>query len=497
AARGHPGRRHGLRGREAGGGHLLHLPPARLRPAGARRGAAGPGRAVRDRPRRRGRPRRRDPRRQPGPQLPALRAQHGGHGPGRGGRVPHDAQPRLPPCRPGRGALPARHRPRRGGGPGPGHPAPRQGPAAPAWRGHRAARLRRHRARGRGGGRGAGAHGGQHALREAARPRAGARTGAQPRGLRDHRGQRGHGRRRLRRVRAAGRRRRAAAGPAPGPARRLPAPRQPRGPPGRGGHRRRRHPRRPAPPLARPGRPGGARQANRRRLNSPAPAAGRPPYTGRAGHAMPAGIAQGATLQEAATERERRARMNVFSSASARAALPRRIYRYRVLGMGLGAIAIASVLFELDAGPVRWALCAATGLLWPQLARWLAFRSRDPFAAEQRNLVLDSTIAAAWVPLMHFNLLPSVLLVALSAADKINTGIPGLLQRTVLPTLAVILAGGLATGFAFAPDSSTTVILASLPMLLIHSLVVGQARLQLVRKILYKNQELDRLGRTD
>src|SRR5690606_41058805 len=42
---------------------------------------------------------------------------------------------------------------------------------------------------------------------------------------------------------------------------------------------------------------------------------------------------------------------------------------------------------------------------------WLAFRSRDPFAAEQRNLVLDSTIAAAWVPLMHFNLLPSVLLV--------------------------------------------------------------------------------------
>lgn len=212
---------------------------------------------------------------------------------------------------------------------------------------------------------------------------------------------------------------------------------------------------------------------------------------------MPAGIAQGATLQEAATERERRARMNVFSSASARAALPRRIYRYRVLGMGLGAIAIASVLFELDAGPVRWALCAATGLLWPQLARWLAFRSRDPFAAEQRNLVLDSTIAAAWVPLMHFNLLPSVLLVALSAADKINTDIPGLLQRTVLPTLAVILAGGLATGFAFAPDSSTTVILASLPMLLIHSLVVGQARLQLVRKILYKNQELDRLGRTD
>lgn len=202
-------------------------------------------------------------------------------------------------------------------------------------------------------------------------------------------------------------------------------------------------------------------------------------------------------LQEAQTERDRRARMNVFGSASARAALPRRIYRYRMIGMGLGAVAIAAVLVELEAGPVRWTLCLATGLLWPHLARWLADRSKDPFAAEQRNLVLDSAIAVAWVPLMHFNLLPSVLLVALSAADKINTDIPGLFKRTLLPSLAALLATGLATGFAFDPASSTTVILASLPMLLIHSLVVGQARLQLVRKILYKNQELDRLGRTD
>jgi 1-deoxy-D-xylulose-5-phosphate synthase len=35
AARPHPGRRHGLRRAQAGGGHLLHLPAARLRPAGA------------------------------------------------------------------------------------------------------------------------------------------------------------------------------------------------------------------------------------------------------------------------------------------------------------------------------------------------------------------------------------------------------------------------------------------------------------------------------
>src|SRR5690606_22973337 len=94
-------------------------------------------------------------------------------------------------------------------------------------------------------------------------------------------------------------------------------------------------------------------------------------------------------------------RASVFSSPRARAALPRRVYRYRILGMGLGAVAMAMVLWELQAGPARWGLCALTGLAWPHLAYLLAKRSADPFVAEQRNLLVDSAIAALWVPLMH------------------------------------------------------------------------------------------------
>lgn len=187
----------------------------------------------------------------------------------------------------------------------------------------------------------------------------------------------------------------------------------------------------------------------------------------------------------------------VFDSPRARAALPRRIYRYRVLGMGLGAFALAMVLWELQAGPLRWALCALTGLAWPHVAYLLARRSADPFRAEQRNLLADSAIAAAWVPLMHFNLLPSVLLLALSAADKVNSDVPGIFRRTLPVSLAAVLAGGLATGFAFEPASSTTVILACLPMLLIHTGLVSLGRQQLVRKVVQKNRELDQLGSVD
>jgi len=191
------------------------------------------------------------------------------------------------------------------------------------------------------------------------------------------------------------------------------------------------------------------------------------------------------------------AHARVFGSERARAALPGRIYPYRMIGMGSGALAIAMVLLETGAGPVRWTLCVLTGLAWPHIAYLLARRSASPFHGEQRNLVLDSTIAALWVPLLHFNLLPSVLLLALSAVDKINTDIPGLLRRTVPVSLAALLAGGLATSFAFQPESSTAVILACLPMLLIHTLVVGLGRLRLLRKVVEKNRELDRLGSTD
>jgi hypothetical protein len=107
-------RRPGDRRHEAGGGDLLDLPAARLRPADPRRGAAEPGRDLRAGPRRPGRRRRRDPRRQLRPGLPALHPEHGRDGAVGRERMPPDADHGLPLPGPGGGALSARRRRRRG-----------------------------------------------------------------------------------------------------------------------------------------------------------------------------------------------------------------------------------------------------------------------------------------------------------------------------------------------------------------------------------------------
>lgn len=177
--------------------------------------------------------------------------------------------------------------------------------------------------------------------------------------------------------------------------------------------------------------------------------------------------------------------------------LPQRIHRFRLLGMGLAAICIAAVLHEHGAAPWAWALCVFTGVVWPHVAMRLSSRSASPYRAEVRNLLADSAFAGAWVGLMAFNLLPSVLLFTLVTVDKISTAIPRLWLWSLPAFAAGVFVGSAANGFEVRAHTSTTVLLACLPMLLIHTIAVALASNRLVHKVREKNRLLDELSRTD
>ncbi len=165
--------------------------------------------------------------------------------------------------------------------------------------------------------------------------------------------------------------------------------------------------------------------------------------------------------------------------------------------MGLAALPLIAVLRELDAGWLSWLWVTLTCLVWPHVAYFIARRSPDPFRAELRNFVIDSLFAGSWVPMMHFNLLPSVILLTVVTADKVNSGIRGLWLRALPGMVLAILVGGLLTGFAMQPQTSNTVLLASLPILVIHTLAVSLSSYRLVRKVQQQNITLDEIARLD
>ena len=177
--------------------------------------------------------------------------------------------------------------------------------------------------------------------------------------------------------------------------------------------------------------------------------------------------------------------------------LPRRVYPLRVLGMGLGGVVVGVVLWERNAGLAAWLCMAVICCVWPHVAHHLSRRSADPYRAEIRNLLVDSALAVVLVTLMHFNLLPSVLLVTLTMVDKITTGIRGLWARSLPGMAGAAVAGAAFNGFQWAPETSMPVILACLPVMVLHTLSVSLVSYRLIRRVSRQNQLLDELRRID
>lgn len=183
--------------------------------------------------------------------------------------------------------------------------------------------------------------------------------------------------------------------------------------------------------------------------------------------------------------------------SKAQRSLPKRVHRFRTLGMGLASFPLAAVFSELGSSWPAWTWMILICFIWPQLAYFVARRSADPFLAERRNLVIDSAIAGTCLPIMHFNLLPSVVLLSVTTADKINSGVRGLWLHSLPGMILAPILIGLLTGFKVDLQSSTFVILFCLPLLVLHVLAVSLNSYRLVRHMQMQNLKLEELSRVD
>lgn len=174
-----------------------------------------------------------------------------------------------------------------------------------------------------------------------------------------------------------------------------------------------------------------------------------------------------------------------------------RVYRLRTLGLGLAFFCVASVFRERGAPPLIWAALVLDAFVWPHVAYWLARRAADAREAEYRHLLVDSALGGVWVGLMAFNVLPSVLFVTMLTLDKIAVGGRGLLLRSLTLIALGVAGGSAATGFAFAPATSMTVVLACMPFLVAYPLGISLVSRALSARVRQQNRLLEELTRTD
>jgi diguanylate cyclase len=169
----------------------------------------------------------------------------------------------------------------------------------------------------------------------------------------------------------------------------------------------------------------------------------------------------------------------------------------RSMGVGLAFLAVSGVFYANHASPFAWAALTFNGFAWPHLAWYLARRSADPYGAELRNLIIDSASSGVWIVLMHFNLLPSALLVGMLSMDKICVGGWRFLARTATAQLGGVLVSLLLFGFHFEPDTSLVQILLCLPFLTAYPIGVATLTFALARRVRQQNKLLAELNRID
>ena len=175
----------------------------------------------------------------------------------------------------------------------------------------------------------------------------------------------------------------------------------------------------------------------------------------------------------------------------------RRMHAMRTLGLGLGFFCVASV-FRLHGQPwFVWACLVVHGFVWPHVARFVAARSANPAARERHNLTVDSALGGAWIALMHFNLLPTVLLATMLVVDKIGVGGVRFALRNTLVLVGTCLLAAAALRFPVDLETPMSVVVACVPFLVAYPIAVSGLMHSLATRVAHQNRWLAHVSSTD
>lgn len=174
-----------------------------------------------------------------------------------------------------------------------------------------------------------------------------------------------------------------------------------------------------------------------------------------------------------------------------------RIYPARALALGLGFWSVAAVFHEYQYGPLMWCILISYCYIWPHIAYFYTSRISDSFRTAETQLMIDTFLGGIWVAAMHFNVLPSVLVLTMLSMNNIASGGFRLFGFGLLAQISGTLLGILIFGWRPQLESTLTVIIASVPFLAVHPLVVGLLAFRFATRLHEQRNSLKLLSRTD
>jgi diguanylate cyclase (GGDEF)-like protein len=179
--------------------------------------------------------------------------------------------------------------------------------------------------------------------------------------------------------------------------------------------------------------------------------------------------------------------------------IARNNYVPRMLAALLAFLCVAGALYERQAPSWIWLLQGGLlGVVWPQVAWALSRRAKDTAEAEKRNLLFDHLILGMGIAATGFNTLPTALLTSIAALDNmLGSADLRLLPKGLLFQAGGMIVGALIYGMDWRPHSSMLEIMACLPMMLVHPLLVGRIMMRAVAKLKEQRAYLARLSTRD
>lgn len=175
----------------------------------------------------------------------------------------------------------------------------------------------------------------------------------------------------------------------------------------------------------------------------------------------------------------------------------KRIYRPRIIGLGIGSISVAAALYPLPMPGWVWALLLFNGFAWAHVAYQLSTRARFPYQAEERNLMYDSFFGGFWAAATQFTPLTAVTILSMMAMNNVAAGGKRLFLRGLLAQAVGIGAAWLLFGMQFNAEVSLIHVYACLPMLTLYPMAIGMVCYQLAIKLSQHKRALSALSRTD